>query len=88
MRTTVTLEPDVEVRVKRLMTQRGLTFKAAINEVLRAGLDHERAVAEVARYVLPARRMGIRSGIDIDRIVHLDADLEDDETRRRLNLAK
>ncbi len=84
MRTTITLEPDVEIRLKRHMRDRGVTFKAAVNEILRAGLDHERATEKVEPYVLPAYDLGIRQGIDIDRIAHLLDDWEDDEILRTM----
>lgn len=38
MRTTVTLDPDVEVLLKLTMRQRGVPFKQALNEALCAGL--------------------------------------------------
>lgn len=38
MRTTITLEPDVEALLKRSMRKRGITFKDAVNEAVRAGL--------------------------------------------------
>ncbi len=84
MRTTITLDPDVEVRLQRLMHERGITFKAAVNETLRAGLDHERTAAQVGPYVLPAFDLGIRPGIDIDRIGHLIHDWEDEEIVRKM----
>jgi hypothetical protein len=70
------------------MRERGLTFKAAVNETLRAGLDHERSLATVERYVLPVYEMRVRPEIDIDRIAHLDADLEDEEILRKMRLRK
>ena len=39
MRTTVTLDPDVAARLRRLARERGASFKATINETLRAGLE-------------------------------------------------
>ena len=39
MRTTLTLDADVAVRLKRIQTERGWTHKAAVNEALRRGLD-------------------------------------------------
>ena len=88
MRTTITIEPDIDIRLKRFMRDRGLTFKAAVNEALRSGLDHERPPTAVERYVLPVRDMGLRPGIDLDKARHLDADLEDEETLRKLALRK
>ena len=38
MRTTITLEPDVEILLKRAMRERGITFKDAVNGAVRAGL--------------------------------------------------
>jgi len=38
MRTTVTLDPDTRLLVERAMRERGLTFKQAVNEAIRAGL--------------------------------------------------
>ena len=38
VRTTVTLDPDVEALVKRAMRERGLSFKEAINDAIRAGI--------------------------------------------------
>jgi hypothetical protein len=38
MRTTVTLDPDVERLVKDAMRERGLSFKQALNEALRRDL--------------------------------------------------
>ncbi|MBV9101548.1 MAG: antitoxin [Candidatus Dormibacteraeota bacterium] len=39
MRTTITLDPDVEALLKRVMERRGLGLKAAVNEGLRRGLS-------------------------------------------------
>ena len=39
MRTTLTLDDDVAVRLERERRKRRLSFKAIVNEVLRTGLD-------------------------------------------------
>ena len=39
MRTTITLEPDVEALLKRSMRERGITFKDAVNQAVRVGLN-------------------------------------------------
>lgn len=39
MRTTLTLDDDVAARLERVMAKRRQTLKAAVNDVLRAGLD-------------------------------------------------
>lgn len=38
MRTTITLEDDVAVSLKRLGKRRGMKFKALVNQVLREGI--------------------------------------------------
>ncbi|TAN08524.1 MAG: antitoxin [Rhodanobacteraceae bacterium] len=38
MRTTITLDPDVEALLKKAMRERGVSFKDAVNQAVRAGL--------------------------------------------------
>ena len=37
MRTTVTLDPDTDALVRRLMRERSISFKEAVNAAIRAG---------------------------------------------------
>lgn len=85
VRTTITLDEDVAAGLRRLMRERDVTFKHAVNEVLRAGLGTSRATR---RYRVPTFDMGVRPGIDLDRALGLDAALEDEETLRQLRLRK
>ena len=39
MRTTLTLDDDVAVRLEREVRKRGGSFKSVVNDLLRAGLD-------------------------------------------------
>lgn len=80
MRTTVTLDPDVEQLVKRVMRERGLTFKQAINEALRAGLGAPREPGEVS---FPTHDMG-EALVDITKALRLAGELEDQELADRL----
>ena len=41
MRTTVTLDPDVERVLQTAMRERGISFKQALNDAVRAGLMRE-----------------------------------------------
>ncbi len=86
MRTTVTLDEDVARRLKERMRQTGQSFKQALNEVLRKGLEGPvRRTGEEVR--VHARPMGLRPGIDPARLHDLETDLEADrfrETTRRL----
>lgn len=78
MRTTVTLDPDVEALVKRLMRERGLSFKEAVNTAIRAGL---RPAAEP--FATPTYDMG-EPVIDLTKALRLTGELEDEEIMRRL----
>ena len=42
MRTTVTLDPDVEAKLSTLMRERGISFKETLNSAIRAGLANTR----------------------------------------------
>jgi hypothetical protein len=85
MRTTVTLDPDVAARVKQVARERGISFKAALNLLLRAALADG---GRPRRYRLPTFGMGLRPGIDLDRALRLADAMEDEETVRKLELRK
>lgn len=84
MRTTITLDPDVEVLLRKLMTQRGLTFKQAVNQTLRQALTARPAER---RYRTNTVDMGVPT-VPLDRALRLAAELEDDEIARKLDLRK
>lgn len=77
MRTTITLDPDVAARLAELQRERGVSFKDAVNETLRRGLGA--AGAGEGAYRMPTRVLGIKPGIDIDRI--RDELARDDDAR-------
>lgn len=85
MRTTITLDEDVAVQLRRVMRERDLTWKDAVNATLRAGLG---ARQQVRAYKLPTFRMGARPGLDLDHALRLAAALDDEETVRQLRLRK
>ncbi|HYA18062.1 MAG TPA: hypothetical protein VEF06_11380 [Bryobacteraceae bacterium] len=89
VRTTLTLEPAVAERIRKRMLKTGGTLKSVINEALRAGLralDSEESpqIAARKRFVVEPRKMGLRPGIDPDRISHFAEELEDEAVIRRL----
>jgi hypothetical protein len=79
MRTTVTLDPDVADLVQRRMAERGLSFKAAVNEAIRESLAPRRAPG---RYTTP-RSLGEPS-VPLDKALRLAAELEDAEIASEL----
>jgi Ribbon-helix-helix protein, copG family len=86
MRTTVTLEADLDARLRQLARERGVPFKQVLNNALRAGLDQ--ATPARAPYRVPTRALRLRPGIDIEHVLRLSAELEDSETVRKLELRK
>jgi hypothetical protein len=85
VRTTVTLDPDVAEKVRRLARERGVSFKEALNGALRAGLGARGAARP---YRTPARPLGLRPGIDLDKALAIAAAQEDEEIIRKLELRK
>lgn len=84
MRTTVTLDPDADALVRRLMRERGLTFKEALNAAIR-GADPSARPRRRVRFT--TFDMG-RPAIPMDKALRLAADLEDEEILRKLSLRK
>lgn len=85
MRTTITLDPDVEEQIRRVMRERGLTFKEAVNRAIRAGLA-PRGSGEAAR--TPTYRMGFAEALPWDKALRLAGELEDEELARKLAARK
>ncbi len=83
MRTTVTIEPDVEVLLMQAMKRKGLTFKEALNAALRLGLMRDRPRQRAPR-PLPAFELRQRSDLNLDKALRLAGELEDEETLRKL----
>jgi len=84
MRTTVTLDPDSDAIVRKLMRERRLTFKQALNAAIREGV--RTPPAQPVQYTFP-KNMGIPL-IDLDKASHFAAQLEDEEIIRKLELRK
>jgi len=84
MRTTVTLDPDVEALIKAAMAEQHLTFKDAVNQAIRAGLAPKRGE--------PFRQrtfdLGFRPEVPYDQALQLASAVEDQELVRKLSLGK
>jgi hypothetical protein len=84
MRTTVTLDPDVEATLKATMRERGISFKAALNDAVRAGLD---ASSPVRRpFKVRTAPLGVR--INIDKALTIAGEMEDEEIIRKIEEGK
>ena len=87
MRTTVTIDPDVEALIRIVMGERGLTFKEALNSALRAGLSGGPGAASKP-FQQKTFEMGFRPELGLDKALSLAAELEDEEIARKLSLRK
>lgn len=80
MRTTVTLDPDVEDLLRRAMRERGITFKQAINDAIRRSApqpsSRRRPQAD-----FPTFDMG-EPLVDLTHALRLAGELEDAERAR------
>ena len=85
MRTTITLDPDVVALLKRLMIERGVSFKVAVNDALRSSLSAS-STADPA-YTTPTFAMG-EFLFDVDHANRIVADLEDEDTIRKLQAGR
>ena len=83
VRTTVTLEPDTEQIIRRRMRERGMSFKQAVNDAIRAGAG---ARAERPVFRTETAALG-ESTVSLDRALQLAGDLEDDELLRKTQSA-
>ena len=64
MRTTVTLDEDVERLLREAMRRSRSGFKETLNAAIRTGLGRQTAGTKRAPFVLKARPMGLRPGLD------------------------
>lgn len=78
MRTTVTIDPDVENLLRHAMQQTGESFKATLNRAIRAGLAGMATPTDEPAFTVPARSMGVRAGVDPVRLNQASDDLEID----------
>jgi hypothetical protein len=85
MRTTVTLDPDVDALIQKAMRERGVSFKQAVNEAIRAGLLPK---SDRPRFHTRTADMGWNPAVPLDRALQLAAELEDEEIIRKLAARK
>lgn len=86
MRTTVTLDPDVEALIRKVMKERGLSFKEAINSALRAGL--QRTPPRKRRFIQKTYSMGAEQTFRWEKALAVAEAIEDEELSRKLSLRK
>ena len=76
MRTTITIDPDVAERLSAFQRARGVSFKEAVNDALRRGLGAT-APGDATPYRMPSRDLGLRPGVELDRVRQQLDELDD-----------
>jgi hypothetical protein len=86
MRTTITLEPDVQALIRTAMKERGISFKEALNSAVRAGLTQARQ--RKRPFVQKTFPLGGERNFRWDKALESAAAIEDEESSRKLSLRK
>jgi hypothetical protein len=86
MRTTVTLDPDVEALIRSAMKERGVSFKEALNSAIRAGAARNRPGKRP--FVQKTFALGAEQNFRWDKALAAADALEDEELTRKLSLRK
>jgi hypothetical protein len=82
MRTTVTLDEDVAVKLKAEARRTGKPFKTVLNECLRVALSAARGRARPASFRIEPRDLGaLRPGLCLDNVAELLDLVEGPESR-------
>ena len=79
MRTTLTLDDDVSVMLKKMQTEENLSFKEAVNQVLRRGL-YQREKKEATVYKQKSFDLG-KARLDLDNVGEVLAVIESEDYR-------
>lgn len=87
MRTTVTLDPDVERLIRDAMRERAISFKQALNEAARMGLSGK-GLKRTTKFAQKSFRMGETQEFRWDKALAVADAIEDEELTRKLTLRK
>lgn len=82
MRTTITLDADTAALIRRRMSERGESFKQAVNVAIRAGLAD--SAGDGTRDTFRTRSVALgQPTVPLDRALQLAAEIEDEELVRK-----
>ncbi len=86
MRTTVTLDQDVEALLHAAMRERGIGLKEALNSAVRAGLTQGKPRRRA--FQQKSYSLGTERNFRWDKALEAAAAIEDEELGRKLSLRK
>ena len=84
MRTTPTIDPDVEQLLQREMRRTDKSMKAVVNGALRRGLGARGKPPRPPRFRVEPHPFAFRTGVATDRLNQLVDELEAAESSRKL----
>jgi hypothetical protein len=76
MRTTITLTPDVEEKIKAEMREQGTSFKEAVLALIRLGYQARQKEPPRKPFKVHARALGERPGLNYDNVWELIEQIE------------
>jgi hypothetical protein len=79
VRTTLTLDDDIAAKLKTESRKTGRPFRETVNACLRAGLSVRKQASSARPFRVMARDMGLRPGINIDKVSAVLDELEGPE---------
>ena len=85
MRTTLTIEPDVAQEIRQRMADKKLPLKRVVNDALRAGLSKTGKKERIPRFVVKPWPLGLKPGIDHDKLGQYLDQLDTEEFIRKMN---
>ena len=84
MRTTLTIDADVELLLQREMRRTDRSMKTVVNDALRIGLGVRGKPPRPPRFKVEPHAFGFKPGVDVDRLNQLVDELEAEEIAKRL----
>ena len=84
MRTTLTIDPDVEQLLQREMRRTNESMQVVVNDASRFGLGLRDKPARAPLFKVEPHAFGFRPGFDTDRLNQLVDEMEADEFARKL----
>lgn len=85
MRTTLTLDPDVAMKLKKSMAENKITFKEAVNQTLRRGMKVAAKEKKRAPFKVIPHSFGFKPGIDQNKLNQLLDQMDAEEFVRKMN---
>lgn len=84
MRTTLTIDDDLAGVLKKKAAQRGQSFKAVVNDLLRAGIVASGETSSGRTFVkVVTKPLGLKPGYDPDKLNQLADEIEVEDFMRR-----